>query len=59
MKRKAFLVDDELLAIKELNWMLLDFKNIEVVGSANSAEEAINELNEFHFILIFDKKERI
>lgn len=53
MKRKAFLVDDELLAIKELNWMLLDFKNIEVVGSANSAEEAINELNELKPDVVF------
>jgi DNA-binding NarL/FixJ family response regulator len=48
MKRKAFLVDDELLAIKELNWMLLDFKNIEVVGSANSSQDAINEINELY-----------
>jgi two-component system LytT family response regulator len=53
MKRKAFLVDDELLAIKELNWMLLDFKNIEVVGSANSAQDAINEINELRPDLVF------
>jgi two-component system LytT family response regulator len=53
MKRKAFLVDDELLAIKELNWMLNDFENIEVVGSSNSAEKAINELNELKPDVVF------
>ena len=53
MKRKAFLVDDELLAIKELNWMLLDIENIEVVGTASSAEDAIKSINEHKPDLIF------
>lgn len=53
MKRKAFLVDDELLAIKELNWMLLDIENIEVVGTASSAEDAIKKINELRPDLIF------
>jgi two-component system LytT family response regulator len=53
MKRKAFLVDDELLAIKELNWMLLDIENIEVVGTASSAEDAIKNINKLKPDLIF------
>jgi len=53
MKRKAYLVDDELLAIKELNWMLLDIENIEVIGTASSAEDAIKRINEHKPDLIF------
>jgi two-component system, LytTR family, response regulator len=53
MKRKAFLVDDELLAVKELNWMLLDVENIEVIGSATTAQDAIEELNTLKPDLVF------
>jgi two-component system LytT family response regulator len=53
MKRKAFLVDDELLAVKELNWMLLEVENIEVIGSATTAQDAINELNTLKPDLVF------
>jgi two-component system LytT family response regulator len=53
MKRKAYLVDDELLAIKELNWMLLDIENIEVIGTASSAEDAIKNINSLKPDLIF------
>src|SRR5262245_5830951 len=42
----AILVDDERLARKELRSMLADHNNVEVVGEAESVEQAIALINE-------------
>lgn len=44
-RKSAFIVDDEKLAIQELNWMLQDFDGIEVIGSASNAYEAVRLIN--------------
>jgi len=43
---KALIIDDERLARKELNSLLEDFPEIEVVGEAANADEAIEQIRE-------------
>jgi len=50
---KALLVDDERLARKELSKLLENHPNIEVVGEAANADEALNLVNEHNPDLIF------
>lgn len=50
---KTILIDDEPLAIAELQSMLKVFPEIEVIASANDAGEAIERINELNPQLIF------
>ncbi|WMS90317.1 response regulator [Pseudoalteromonas sp. HL-AS1] len=50
---KTLLVDDEYSAIEGLRIRLEAFAEIEVIGSAQSVDEAINVLNKHDFDLVF------
>ncbi|MFO0359685.1 MAG: LytR/AlgR family response regulator transcription factor [Flavobacteriales bacterium] len=52
-KQRVFIVDDEPLAIQEMKWMLKDFSNIDIVGQASTAIEAIRQINTVKPDLIF------
>lgn len=50
---KAIIIDDERLARTELRRLLEPFKEIEVVGEAVNADDAVNKINELNPDLIF------
>lgn len=50
---RVFLVDDEPLAIQEMKWMLRDFSDLDIVGQASTAIEAIRQINALKPDLIF------
>ena len=50
---KALIVDDERLARTELKRLLTPFKDLQVVGEAVNAEDAIEKINELKPDLIF------
>ncbi len=50
---RVFLVDDEPLAIQEMKWMLRDFSDLDIIGQASSAIEAIRQINSLKPDLIF------
>src|SRR5512135_1812711 len=50
---KALIVDDERLARAELKRLLLPFKDIEIIGEAVNAEDAITKIAELNPDLIF------
>jgi two-component system LytT family response regulator len=50
---RVFLVDDEPLAIQEMKWMLRDFSDLDIVGQASTAIEAIRQVNSLKPDLIF------
>ena len=52
-KQRVFIVDDEPLAIQEMKWMLKDFSDIDIVGQASTAIEAIRQINTVKPDLIF------
>lgn len=52
-KKRAFIVDDEPLAVQEMMWMLQEFNSIEIIGHAHSAAEAIQRINTSKPDLIF------
>jgi two-component system LytT family response regulator len=52
-KMKALIVDDERLARTELKRLLTPFKDIQTVGEAVNAEDAIEKINELKPDLIF------
>ncbi|HCB46912.1 MAG TPA: DNA-binding response regulator, partial [Algoriphagus sp.] len=41
MKKRVFLVDDENLALKELQVLLQPFPELEIIGKSDRAQEAI------------------
>ena len=53
MNKKCFLVDDEILAIKELETMLKVFPELEIVGSSDRAAKAVEMINSLKPDLIF------
>jgi two-component system, LytTR family, response regulator len=50
---KALIVDDERLARKDLGSMLVEFKNIEIIGEADSVESALKIIGEKDPDLVF------
>jgi two-component system LytT family response regulator len=52
-KQRVFIVDDEPLAIQEMKWMLKDFSDLDIVGQASTAIEAIRQINSLQPDLIF------
>lgn len=50
---KALIIDDERLARTELRRLLEPFKEIEIVGEAVNADDAVNKINELNPDLIF------
>lgn len=53
MKLKALIVDDEYPARKELRFLLNKFENIEVVGEATNAQEALTLINALDYSILF------
>jgi two-component system LytT family response regulator len=53
MNKKCFLVDDEILAIKELETMLKAFPELEIIGSSDRATKAVEQINSLKPDLIF------
>lgn len=53
MKLKALIVDDEYPARKELRYMLSKFDNIEVVGEATNAHEALTLIKALDYSILF------
>ncbi len=53
MKRKAIIIDDEYLAISELDLMLKAFPSIEVIHKSEKAKEAVLSVNQLKPDVIF------
>ncbi len=53
MKRKALIIDDERLARNELRKLLQEFPEIEFIGEAMNAEEALRMIDELNPEVIF------
>ena len=53
MKRKALIIDDERLARTELKKLLQEFPEIEIIGEAMNADEAIKMIDELNPEVIF------
>ncbi|GMQ27432.1 LytTR family DNA-binding domain-containing protein [Algoriphagus confluentis] len=53
MKKTAYLVDDELLALEELKILLRPYDQLELVGASDHVDQAIRECNELRPDLIF------
>ncbi len=53
MKKRVFLVDDENLALEELQVLLQPFPELEIVGKSDRVQEAILQCNELKPDLIF------
>ncbi len=53
MKRKAIIIDDEYLAISELDLMLKAFPSIEVIHKSEKAKEAVQSVNQLKPDVIF------
>lgn len=53
MKLKALIVDDEYPARQELRFMLQEFKDVEVVGEATNAREALNLVSALDYSVLF------
>lgn len=53
MKLKALIVDDEYPARQELRFMLQEFKDVEVVGEATNAREALNLVSALDYTVLF------
>jgi two-component system LytT family response regulator len=53
MKKRIYLVDDELLALEELKVLLLPYEDLEIVGYSDRVEQAIKDCNELRPDLIF------
>lgn len=53
MNRKALIIDDERLARNELKKLLQEFPEIEIIGEAINAEEAIKMIDELNPEVIF------
>ncbi|HEX3031746.1 MAG TPA: response regulator, partial [Bacillota bacterium] len=53
MKLKALIVDDEYPARKELRFLLQEFDNVEVVGEATNAQEALTLIKALDYSILF------
>jgi two-component system, LytTR family, response regulator LytT len=53
MKLKALIVDDEYPARKELRFLLNKYENIEVVGEATNANEALTLIKALNYSILF------
>ncbi len=53
MKKRVYLVDDELLALEELKVLLKPYEDLEIVGSSDRVEQAIQDCNDLRPDLIF------
>lgn len=53
MKLKALIVDDEYPARKELRFLLEQFENVEVVGEATNAHEALTLIKALDYSILF------
>ncbi|MHB8170615.1 MAG: LytR/AlgR family response regulator transcription factor [Thermincolia bacterium] len=53
MKLKALIVDDEYPARKELRFLLTQFENVEVVGEATNANEALTLIKALDYSILF------
>ncbi len=53
MKLKALIIDDEYPARKELRFLLNKFDNIEVVGEATNAQEALTLIKALDYSILF------
>jgi two-component system LytT family response regulator len=53
MKRKALIIDDERLARNELKKLLQEFPEVEIIGEAMNAEEALKMIDELNPEVIF------
>ncbi len=53
MKRKALIIDDERLARNELKKLLQEYPEIEIIGEAMNAEEALRMIDELNPEVIF------
>jgi len=53
MKLKALIVDDEYPARKELRFLLDQFDNVEVVGEATNAQEALTLIKALDYSILF------
>jgi two-component system response regulator LytT len=53
MKLKALIIDDEYPARKELRFLLNKFDNVEVVGEATNAQEALTFIKALDFSVLF------
>ncbi|WP_366922931.1 response regulator [Metallumcola ferriviriculae] len=53
MKLKALIVDDEYPARKELRFLLDQFENVEVVGEATNAREALKLISALNYSVLF------
>lgn len=53
MKLKALIVDDEYPARKELRYMLEQFDNVEIVGEAANAREALKLISALDYSILF------
>mgnify|MGYP005748524549 CR=1 FL=1 len=53
MKKRVYLLDDEILALQELQVMLQPFSELEIVGMSDRVDEAIEQCNELLPDLIF------
>ena len=53
MNKKCYLVDDEILAIRELETMLKAFPELEIIGSSDRATKAVEQINSLKPDLIF------
>jgi len=53
MKLKALIVDDEYPARKELRFLLNNFDNVEVVGEATNAQEALTLIKALDYSILF------
>ncbi|WP_332913990.1 LytR/AlgR family response regulator transcription factor [Algoriphagus boritolerans] len=53
MKKRVYLVDDELLALEELKVLLQPFEDLEIIGFSDRVEQAIEDCNSLRPDLIF------
>ncbi len=53
MKVNVFLVDDEHLAISELKYLLKEFPELDIIGTATSPNEAINQIQKIKVDMLF------
>ena len=53
MKKRVYLVDDELLALEELKVLLKPYEDLEIVGASDRVEQAIQDCNDLRPDLIF------
>jgi two-component system, LytTR family, response regulator len=53
MHKRCFLVDDEILAIRELETMLKAFPELEIIGSSDRATKAVEQINSLKPDLVF------